>query len=57
LGSREEVAYVETILRNGTSADRQSRVFRQALAQGASDQEALQAVVDHLIVETKEGIE
>jgi len=56
LGSREEVAYVETILREGTSADRQLRTYRQALAQGATEREALQAVVDRLLVETEEEL-
>jgi len=56
LGSREEVAYVETILRNGTSADRQLRTYRQALAQGATEHEALRAVVDRLLTETEEGL-
>ncbi len=56
LGSREEVAYVETIMREGTSADRQLRTYRQALAQGTTEQEALRAVVDRLLVETEEGL-
>jgi len=52
----EEVQYVETILREGTSADRQIRVYNQAIKEGATQQEALHAVVDHLIAETTEGI-
>jgi glutamate---cysteine ligase / carboxylate-amine ligase len=55
LGSREEVSYLETILEEGTSADRQLRVYHRALDDGASEHEALQAVVDHLIAETAEG--
>lgn len=55
LGSREEVAYVHTILREGSSADRQVAVYK---AHGGDENKepALKAVVDHLIQETKEGI-
>lgn len=44
LGTREEVKYVETILSEGTSADRQIKVFRET--------QSMPAVVDHLIAET-----
>ena len=44
LGSREEVGYIRTILAEGTSADRQLKVYRES-----GD---LNAVVDHLIAET-----
>lgn len=47
LGSRKEVEYIHNILRDGTSADRQLAVYRQA-----GD---FRAVVDHLIQETREG--
>lgn len=55
LDSREEVEYVRTILRQGTSADRQLTIYRQ---NGGDDyrEEALKAVVDNLIVETQEGL-
>lgn len=55
LGSREEVEYVRTLLRNGTSADRQIAVYEQ---HGGDEnrREALKAVVDSLVVETQEGI-
>lgn len=55
LGSRQEVEYVRTILRQGTSADRQLAVYRQ---HGGDDnrEEALKAVVDHLVKETKQGV-
>ena len=55
LGSREEVEYLRTILREGTSADRQIRVYND---QGGDDnrKEALMAVVDSLVAETKEGL-
>jgi carboxylate-amine ligase len=47
LGIRDEVAYVHKILDEGTSADRQLKVFRET-----GD---LRAVVDHLVAETKDG--
>ena len=47
LGSRSEVEYLETILEQGTSADRQREVFRKT--------GSLEAVVDHLVEETKAG--
>jgi carboxylate-amine ligase len=55
LGNREEVEYVRTILKNGTSADRQVKVYEQ---NGGDDnsEEALKAVVDHLVEETKSGL-
>lgn len=48
LGSRKELAYIHTILENGTSADRQLKKFRET--------NDLKAVVDQLIEETMEGI-
>lgn len=55
LGSRKEVEFVRTILRNGTSADRQVRVYQQ---HGGDEkrEEALKAVVDYLVSETKKGL-
>jgi len=55
LGSREEVEYLRTILREGNSADRQIAVYNQ---HGGDDnrQEALKAVVDNLVVETSEAL-
>lgn len=48
LGSRKDVEFVRTILKEGTSADRQLAVYRQ---HGGDDNnvEALKAVVDNLI--------
>jgi glutamate---cysteine ligase / carboxylate-amine ligase len=48
LGSRREVEYVHAILENGTSADRQLRVYK--------DSGDLAAVVEHLVSETRAGI-
>ncbi|RMH15487.1 MAG: carboxylate-amine ligase [Acidobacteria bacterium] len=47
LGVRREVAYLETILAGGTSADRQRAVYR--------NKGSFEAVVDHLVAETREG--
>ncbi|CAN5261135.1 carboxylate-amine ligase [soil metagenome] len=48
LGSRREVEYLHVIAREGTSADRQLRVFRET--------GHLHAVVDHLAAETVAGV-
>ena len=47
-----EVEYIRTILQRGTSAHRQIQTYDEARAAGASEREALQAVVDFLIRET-----
>jgi carboxylate-amine ligase len=48
LGSRREVEYVHTVLREGTSADQQLAVFRQT--------NDLKAVVQHVIRQTRDGV-
>ncbi|CAN5497265.1 carboxylate-amine ligase [soil metagenome] len=48
LGSRQEVEYAYKILEEGSSADRQLRVY-----EATND---FSAVVDHLIAETEEGV-
>ena len=55
LGTRQEVEYIRTIIRNGTSADRQIAVYEK---HGGDEnrQEALVAVVDSLVAETQEGL-
>lgn len=55
LGTREAVSHVHHILEHGTSADRQIATYRKALASGATNEEALRAVVDQLIRETGQG--
>ena len=55
LGSRDEIEVIYRILENGTSADRQLRVYQEH-GGDANQQEALIAVVDHLVKETAEGI-
>jgi len=52
----QEVESVRTILHRGTSAHRQIRAYQEARAGGASEREALQAVVDFLIRETAAGL-
>ncbi len=56
LGSLDSVMRIRQITAEGTSSDRQLRAYAAAVADGASKQEALRAVVDHLIVETTEGL-
>jgi glutamate---cysteine ligase / carboxylate-amine ligase len=49
LNSREATSYVHTVLREGTSADRQLAVFRET-----GD---LKAVVQFVVQETKAGVD
>ena len=56
LGGLPEVLRAREILDRGTSADRQLNVHARALADGASEHEAAQAVVDWLIEETMVGV-
>jgi carboxylate-amine ligase len=48
----EEIEHGREILERGTSADRQRAIYRAAVAAGADDRQALNAVVDFLIEET-----
>jgi len=57
LGCLRELEHLETILMHGTSAHRQIRIYEEARAAGASGREALQAVVDFLVNETKANLE
>jgi carboxylate-amine ligase len=52
LGCWEEVQHARAVVARGTSADRQIAEYNRLLSQGASRQEALQGVVDHLIAES-----
>ena len=52
----KEVEHARTILKRGTSAHQQIAVFEKARADGASDREALDAVVDWLVQETMVNI-
>jgi len=49
LGTRKEIEYAYTIMAQGTSADRQLKVYEES-------GENIRAVVDHLIAETREGV-
>ena len=55
LSCSREVAHARTILKRGTSAHRQIAVYDEARSHGASDREALRAVVDFLVEETAAG--
>ena len=55
LGCTAEVEHAWKILEHGTSAHRQVATYERALAAGASQQEALVAVVDMLIEESRVG--
>ena len=52
LGCLDEVRRVRDITTRGTSAHRQLRVYEEALRNDASEQQALEAVVDWLVEET-----
>jgi glutamate---cysteine ligase / carboxylate-amine ligase len=52
LGCVAEIEGLREILARGTSAHRQLRTYEQALQAGATESEALVAVVDWLIAET-----
>lgn len=54
-GCRAEVERARTIARDGTSADRQIKRYESLLAEGASEKQALDAVVDMLVEETAAG--
>ena len=47
-----EVEHARTILARGTSATRQLSVYDAAIAEGADEEAALRAVVDHILAET-----
>ena len=56
LGCTAEVEHARTIFARGTSAQWQVDTYKAALAEGASEEEALRAVVDMLIRETAQGL-
>ena len=57
LGCSGEIEHIRAILARGTSAHRQLRTFDEARKGGATQREALRAVVDFLIRETASGLE
>jgi carboxylate-amine ligase len=56
LDSREELQFACKIAREGSSADRQIRVYDSAIEAGVSQPEALKKVVDHIVLETRRGV-
>jgi carboxylate-amine ligase len=52
----EPLRHMRTIVRDGTSAHRQLATYRASIEAGAGEQDALRAVVDHLIEDTMHGI-
>ena len=57
LGCEQELRHVLTIIREGSGADRQLDHFRLRRLEGDTEEEALRAVVDLVIAETREGVE
>ena len=57
LGCEQELQGVAEIIRHGSGADRQLDLFRLRRLEGASVPEALRAVVDLIIAETREGLD
>ncbi len=52
LGTLKELNHIKTIIKRGTSTDRQRKIFEQAVVSGKNKDDALKAVVAHLIKET-----
>ena len=52
LGARRDIDYLETIFREGTSADRQLATYQRAIEQGHNTESALVAVMDQVLTET-----
>ena len=55
LGCEAELRHVLTIIRNGTSADRQLDLFRLRILEGDSREQALYRVIDQIVAETRES--
>ena len=56
-GCLAEVERARDLVRDGTSADRQIAAFRAAIESGASEDDALRSVVDHLVADTLVGLD
>ncbi len=56
LGCEAEIHHALTIIRGGTSADRQLDLYRLRRLEGDIREEALQQVVDLVLAETREGV-
>jgi carboxylate-amine ligase len=57
LDCEQEIAHLFTIMKRGTSAHRQVAAMEAALADGASQDDALRAVVRFLVEETASGLD
>jgi carboxylate-amine ligase len=57
LDVEDELRHARTIVAQGTSAHRQLATYESAIKSGAGKREALQAVVDELIIDSMYGIE
>lgn len=57
LNCESEVRHAQTIVREGTSADRQLDLFRLRQLEGDTVEEALNHVVDLILAETREGLD
>ena len=56
LGCLAEVEHAREIVSGGTSADRQLATYRASRSAGAGERDALNAVVDELITDTRAGV-
>ena len=56
LGCEQGLRHVLTVIREGSSADRQLDLFRLRRVEGGTETEALRAVVDLVLAETREGV-
>ncbi len=56
LGCLDEVMHIRTIVNNGTSAERQTKAYHDAIAGGASADDALRDVVRGLVQEFSAGL-
>ena len=56
LGCEDEMRHALTIIRSGSSADRQLDHFRLRLLEGDTEPEALRSVVDLVLAETRQGV-
>ena len=54
--SRAEIEHARTIVRVGTSADRQMALYHAALAAGADAAQARKAVIDWLVEASLDGV-
>jgi carboxylate-amine ligase len=52
LGCIAEIEHARQIASEGTSADRQLKIYRDAIEDGRDEEDALKAIVDHLVAET-----